>query len=525
MHLFLRSLFLIPLSALTLAAEQVGDGVPLELCILHTNDTHSHVAGINSEGDAAYSEEGSRGGYARIATAIETLKAKADNVIALDAGDQCQGTLFYNVNKTGMLSDINQHMPYDAAVLGNHEFDEGCGAAAEFTRRSPYPILAANLLPTGSCAMGGSKTQPYIIREIRGSKVGIIGLSNDEVVEVSHACRYTRFEDASATLRRIVAELEAQGVRHIVLLTHLGLEADRRLARSVAGVDVIVGGHSHDYLGEGAPAGSYPLVESSPAGQPVLIVTAKSAGQYLGQLHVCFDAEGAPASWSGSARELEASIPPKPEISSKVKHYAQTLVEYREKLITVNNNAGADGMDECRRGETLTALVVADAALDYGKAYGAEIAFMNAGGIRAALPKGRVSRGDVMAVMPFNGSFPVLEMTGAQIRAALEHGVSEGTGQGPALLHVAGMSYRVDASQPAGSRVCEVQVAGALLDEARTYRVAMPDYIAGGGDGYSMMPACKQVKTPLKSDAKVLEDYLRRFNPLPMPQPGRLIYR
>ncbi len=521
----LRRLCGLPLLSLALCATQAEPSAPLELCILHTNDTHSRVAGIDARGDAAYTEEGSRGGYARIATAIEAIKAQADNVIALDAGDQCQGTLFYNVNKTRMISDINQHMPYDAAVLGNHEFDEGCASAAEFTRQSPYPILAANLRPTGNCAMNNSKTQPYIIKEIRGTRVGIIGLSNDEVVSVSHACAHTKFDERSTTLRRVVAELEAQGVQHIVLLTHLGLDVDRSLARSVAGVDVIVGGHSHDYLGEGSESGPYPLVETSPAGHPVLIVTAKSASRYLGQLHVTFDAQGVPVSWSGSARELASSIPPKPEVSAKVKRYAQTLQEYRSVFITMNNNDFVDGMDESRTGETLTALLVADAALDYGRAYGAEAAFINAGGIRAALPGGKVSRGDVMAVLPFGESFPVLELTGAQILAALEHGVSGDGGHGPELLHVAGLSYSVDASQPAGARVCEVKVAGAPLEAGRTYRVTMPDYIAGGGDGFSMMPGCKKVKTPVKPDAKVLEDYLHRRNPLPMPRTGRLIYK
>ncbi len=519
----MKYLLLLFLAAL---AAQAEDAPGLELCILHTNDTHSRVAGIDAGGNVAYSEDVSRGGYARIATAIEQRKAAADNVLALDAGDQCQGTLYFTVNRSRMLSDLDQHMPYDAAVLGNHEFDDGCAGAAEFSRRSPYPILAANLVPAETCAMGRSRTQPYVIREVRGVKVGIIGLSNDEVVEVSNACRHTKFADAAATLARMVAELQGQGVRHIVLLTHLGLEVDLELARTVAGVDVIVGGHTHAYLGEGkGSSGPYPIVERSPEGKPVLVVTAKSGGEYLGELQVGFDAEGVPCRWGGGARELTSDIVPKPEIRAKVARYTQTLEDYRRFIVTANNNDFIDGMDESRMGETLTALAVVDSVLDYARAYGADVALMNAGGVRASLPKGNVSRGDIMAVLPFGGNYPVLEMTGAQLLSALEHGVSEGRGHGPRLLHVAGMSYEVHASQPVGSRVAGVTVAGKPLDLARSYRVAMPDYIAEGGDGYRMMPGCKQVKTPLKADDKVLEDYLRRRNPFPMPETGRLIYK
>ena len=93
----------------------------LSLTILHTNDTHSHIAGINKYGNACFDDTDCRGGLARIATAIRTAKSQNDNVIALDAGDQFQGTLFYSVNKWPMLAELDQHMPYDAMTLGNHE--------------------------------------------------------------------------------------------------------------------------------------------------------------------------------------------------------------------------------------------------------------------------------------------------------------------------------------------------------------------------------------------------------------------
>ncbi len=521
----LRRFSLLPALSLFLFAAGADEHGGLELLILHTNDTHSCIAGIDAKGNAAYDEAESCGGYARIATAIAQHKAKADNVIALDAGDHCQGTLFYTVNRARMLADLNQDMPYDAMVLGNHEFDDGCASAAEFTRTTPFPVLAANLIPTGTCAMGQARIRPCIIREVRGEKVGIIGLSNDEVVIKANACKHTTFTNAEETARRMVAELQAQGVKHIILVTHLGLDVDRELARKVAGVDIIVGGHSHDYLGEGSDSGPYPIVELSPDGSPVLVVTAKYAAQYLGELHVRFDAAGVATSWSGSARELTNDIPPDDNIRAKVGKYAQALNEYRSEVITINHHDMVDGLDESRLGETRAALVVTDAALDFGKAYGAEVALINGGGIRAGLPRGKVTRGDVMTILPFGGTFPVLEVAGECLLAALEHGVSGDKGRGPGLLQVAGMSYVIDASQPVGSRVSDVKVGTEPLNPARTYCVVTSNYIAGGGDGYAMFGSCKQVKTPQKPDAKVLEDYLIRHTPLPMPQTGRLIYK
>ena len=228
----------------------------LSLTILHTNDTHSHIAGINKYGNACFDDTDCRGGLARIATAIRTAKSQNDNVIALDAGDQCQGTLFYSVNKWPMLAELDQHMPYDAMTLGNHEFDEGCLELTRFLAALPFPVLAANLKPAKGCPMLKGNYTPYTLLTVRGQKVAVVGIANNEVVSLAAACPRTFFEDTAACLQRTVRDLEAQGVKHIIALTHIGLPEDRKLARSVDGVDIIVGGHSHSYLGpdsEGVP--------------------------------------------------------------------------------------------------------------------------------------------------------------------------------------------------------------------------------------------------------------------------------
>lgn len=507
-------------------ASAQNDG--LELTILHVNDTHSHVAGIDARGNAAFAEEGSRGGLGRIAAAVARAKARNDNVLALDAGDQFQGTLYYSVNGWPMLAEMNRHIPYDAMTLGNHEFDEGCLELSRFIRQSPVPVLAANLAPEGGCPLLGSGIAPFLVREIRGVRVGVIGLASNRVRQSAAACPDTHFTDTVDTLKKYTAELERLGVRHVVALTHLGLPADRELARAVDGVDVIVGGHTHSYLGPDSPEGPYPVVERSPSGNPVLVVTAKRATRYLGELRVKFDEAGIPVAWSGAARELRPEDPRCAEISALVHSYTDTLNAFRETVVGSQNIDMPDGMDACREGDCLGGMVTTDAMLEYARPYGASIALCNGGAIRAAFPRGPVSRGDILTMHPFGNKIVVREYSGRQIRDALEHGVSGEAGKGARLLQAAGLRYRVDADRPAGSRILEVEVldergTASPLDPKARYGVVTPDYLSRGGDGYDMLRDGVALPSPEPLDASLVERYLRSRSPLPPPVGGRII--
>lgn len=499
----------------------------LELVILHVNDTHAHVAGIDEDGNASFSEAGSRGGYGRIAAAIRQARAAGDNVLALDAGDQFQGTLYYSVHKWPLLAALNRHLPYDAMTLGNHEFDEGCRELARFLAETPFPVVAANLAPEKGCPLLGSRIVPSVVREIRGRRVGIVGLANPEV-SLAAACPQTRFLDAAAALRTAVKELERQGVRHIVALTHLGLPADRRLARSVDGVDVIVGGHSHSYLGPGAAEGPYPIVERSPSGQPVLVVTAKRATQYLGELRVTFDEAGIPLVWEGGPRELAPGDARSPAISALADAYTASLAAFRKDVVGSRQPGSLpDGMDACRAGECLGGMMTTDAMLAYARPYGAVIALCNGGAMRAALPEGRITRGDLLTMHPFGNMMVLREYSGGQIRAALEHGVSGEGGMGPRLLQVAGLRYAVDARRPAGERIVRVALAdghgrAVPLDPGMRYGVILPEYLARGGDGYAMLKDGKALPSPEPIDVDLVEGYLRAHDPLPLPATGRI---
>lgn len=497
------------------------------LKILHTNDTHAYLAGIDKNGNASYDESTSRGGHARIAQAINDIKAKNDNVIALDGGDQFQGTLYYSVNKYKIIADIQKHMPWQATTFGNHEFDEGCGVLKEYMKSATTPFLAANLVIEPSSELHGIAYAPYKIIEIKGQKVGIIGIANDEVKEIAKTCDGMDFTDARQTLQKYADELSAKGVKYIIALTHIGLSRDKELAAAVNNVDIIVGAHSHSYLGKGSAEGEYPLEFRAPNGKPVLVVTAKFATQYLGELDAVFDDEGVLKSWSGEAKELENSIKTEPKISKIIKDNTAALNEFRKKIIGTHSVEMSDGMDECRKAECFGGLLASDAMLEFGAPLGVEIALMNGGSIRSGMPKGQISRGDILTVHPFGGLFVLRAYSGEQILAALEHGVSGENAQGPRLLQPAGLKYYINAKNPVGKRVLKALIVDKNgkerpLDPKARYKVILSDYMANGGDDYAMLKNGEKVPSPDPIITDLIEEYITKHSPITDIKRGRI---
>ncbi|WP_297229672.1 bifunctional metallophosphatase/5'-nucleotidase [uncultured Desulfovibrio sp.] len=507
---------------------RAGEATPGgELRILHTNDTHAHLAGVDERWQPCSTDEACRGGMGRIAAAIDAARRESGDVLALDAGDQFQGTLFYAVEKWPVLAEFDRHMPYDAMTLGNHEFDEGCDALRRFLDAQPIPVVAANIAPDRGCPLFGSRILPFLVRKMQSESVGIVGLANDRVTAQAQACPHTLFLDAAQSLRQAVAELEAGGVRRIVALSHLGLPADRELARQVDGVDIIVGGHTHTWLGPGSDTGPYPLVERSPSGQPVLIVTAARATRYIGDLTVTFDARGIPARWWGGPRELTPECSRREELSALTARHAAVLERYQARMVGRHDVDAPDGMEACRAGDCFGGMLLADAFLDVARPRGADMALVNAGSLRAAIPPGEVSRGALLTAIPFGNDVVLREYTGAQILRALEHGVAGEDGRGPALLQTAGLRYVVDASRPVGSRIVSADVmspAGesAPLAAGERYRVALPAYLARGGDGYDMLREGRPLPLAPVKDVDAAAAYLEAHSPLTEMRGGRI---
>ena len=253
------------------ASEESG----FELTVLHTNDLHAHYDAFEPFGEPV------QGGVARLETAADAIRDEGGNVLLLDAGDQFEGTLFYTVGGGHAVADVMNELEYDAMCLGNHEFGPGSAELATFIGLADFPVLSANTDASADSDLAG-KILPFALFSFDREQCAVIGLTTEHTATSSSPGPDIRFLDAITTAQRTVDELEGLGVDVIIALTHLGYDRDLDLARSVRGIDVVVGGHSHTLLDE------YPTVTTSASGEPVLVVTAHEWGKRLGRLGVVF---------------------------------------------------------------------------------------------------------------------------------------------------------------------------------------------------------------------------------------------
>jgi 5'-nucleotidase len=514
------------------------------LTVLHTNDTHSSFGGVTDKGLTCYAAmcEGGRGGYVRLDQAVRAIRKERPEALFLEAGDIFQGTLFWTMHKERMPMALMDRMGYQAMAPGNHEFDAGWPTWLRFVDALKTPVVAANVSfdpRPDSPAM--DKIFPYIILERKGRKIGVVGLITESTPARSSPGSGVSFNNARKALEGAVAELTAGNVNIIIVLTHLGLEEDRLLARAVDGVDIVVGGHSHSLLSNvrGRAEGPYPIVEKTPNGDPVLIVAASTACIYLGRLDVGFDGNGVAREWRGEPILLDqaglASLgAPKPDAAlvGLIDGFAVPVLEMMDATIGVINAAGRDGMPleepnvmECRRAECLSGNIAAD-ALRVVPFKEAHIALVNGGALRTSLPGGRVTPGNVLGTLPFQNTPMITRMPGAVLLQALEHGIARyGEGEG-GFLQVSGLRYAFNPSNKPGQRITRAETPDKHghwrpLDKKALYRVVTVDFLARGGDGFSMLaPLSWEEGDKLANDA--LRVYLERYSPLEAGLQGRI---
>ncbi|MEY2874857.1 MAG: hypothetical protein RLZZ373_2228, partial [Pseudomonadota bacterium] len=289
---------------------------PLTLHIAHINDHHSQLEPIPAaelllDGVPTQVE---LGGFARLTTLFRQQAARP-NLLKLHAGDAVTGSLYYTFFKGEADARMMNTICFDAFELGNHEFDDGDGVLRGFLDHlhagdCQTPVLAANVVPgpgTPLAPAGTSVLQPYTVKTVGGVPVGIIGIDIvGKTVNSSRPLASTQFLDETRTAQQTIDTLKARGVRHIVLLTHQGYDADRAMAAALTDVDVVIGGDSHTLLGDfsaqGLPSsGPYPTVVKNRDGDPVCIGQAWEYSKAFGLMEVQFDARGAVTRCGGQA--------------------------------------------------------------------------------------------------------------------------------------------------------------------------------------------------------------------------------
>jgi 5'-nucleotidase len=499
------------------------------LTLVHTNDTHAHLEPM----ELTLSGKKVRvGGVAQRVAFFDRLRAQRRNVLILDAGDVFQGTLYFNQYR-GLADRYFMHrMLYRVMALGNHEFDLGPGPLADFLKGARFKVVSANVDVSAEPRLKGLFA-PYAIVQVGGERVGVIGLTTPDTKEIANPGPTVAFLDPYESAQKAIYELLAKGVNKIVVLSHLGYGEDLKLARRLVGAQVIVGGHSHTLLGsfphpELRPAGPYPTVVKNPEGKDVLVVQAGEWGKVVGLLEVTFAPTGELLAYKGEALLMTPEVSPEDFFAKEaLLAYAQPVMALMGQVIA---EAKVDLVGEraiVRKRESNLGNLIADGMVWKTKGAGVQIALQNGGGIRASIPKGPITVGKVYEVLPFGNTLVVMDLKGKEILAALENGVSQWEQGAGRFLQVSGLRYAFDLARPAGSRVVRVEVRTergfAPLDLEATYRVVVNNFIANGGDGFTVLKEAQGYRVDTGfSDAESFMDYLKELKVVEAQVEGRI---
>jgi len=473
------------------------------LTILHINDTHGHAWPWSETNNPNI------GGFAAIATIVEEVRKEVEasqgHMLFLHAGDMNTG-----VPESDMLDaapDIVAFnmMKLDAMVLGNHEFNKPKEVLARQMKLAKFPMLSANFHdPEGIV-----KPQPYVIKDFGDLKVAIVGLTTEETAILAPLhLRGATFANCVETTKKLVEELRDK-VDIVVVLAHLGWEPEgegkttsKQLAQLADGIHVIVDGHSHTKF------------DKAQVVNGVIVVQAWEWGKYVGRLDLEIE-KGKIVSYSWKPIPVNLKVHKGKDAQGKdiyefvdkpyEEHfYVKTVLDYfkqlgEEKLGTVigKTHILLDGeRTNVRSRSTNLANMICDAMM---WKVNADVALMNGGGIRASIKPGDITVRDVLTVLPFGNTLYVLKMTGEQLMKVLEYAATVKEGQG-AFLQVGGLTWK-----SVGDKVVEAKVKGEPIDANRVYVVVTNNYLAGGGDGYTMLTNLAGYDTGFRLDSVLVE--------------------
>ncbi|WP_179953267.1 bifunctional metallophosphatase/5'-nucleotidase [Desulfobotulus mexicanus] len=459
-----------------------------ELIVLHTNDMHGRVLSGDSDGM----------GLSRLSTLVKDIREQHDHVLLLDAGDALHGMPIVTLEKGATMVSLMNAMGYGAMTTGNHEFNYGASRVVELAAMTDFPVLAANVKKED----GSLLLQEYVLKNYDGLRVAVFGIATPETLTKAHpdGVKGLRFEDPVATAKRMVDTLKDEA-DILIALVHLGLDAGTRpeyrssaIAENVAGIHLIVDGHSHDRLEHGLRV------------KDTLIVSAHEYNKALGKVVMRLDGEGnVSVEASLISKETGMAVPEDPALKAMI----DAIVAKQEAALSEvigRTSIRLDGdREQIRVGETNLGNLVTDAILE---ASGAELVFINAGSMRASVEPGNITLKNLIEILPFGNNIVVKEITGKALKEVLETGAAVFPGSDGSLLHVAGMVYAIDPSQARGSRVHDVLIAGRPLDAEKSYFAATNDFLAAGGSEMAVLKNFPTIREAGSVDG-ALETYIR----------------
>src|SRR5882724_10020737 len=459
-------------NSISRATAQDKRDCPVRVTLLQVNDVYQF----------APVDGGTRGGLARVSLLRKEIIKESPHTLFLLAGDTISPSIESNTYKGQQMIEAWNLSGLDYATFGNHEFDFGPAVLQDRMRESHFKWLAANVVDKKTGKLFADTTE-FVVREFDGVKVGLFGILLQETLVTSRPGPDVDIQDPCATAARVIPKIHAAGAQVIIALTHLSMGEDKQLARC-SGVDLIIGGHEHT------------LLESMSGHAPIFKMT--SDARELGRIDLNISKA------SGRIESIDWQVIP---VTDKVKDdpaFAPLNSKYGPLLKSLEQTIGRTEVEldiksaDVRTRETNMGDFIADV---FRQATGADVALVNGGSIRAdtIIEPGVLTKRDVLSTLPYNNKVVKLQLSGAVIRAALEHGVASlGAESQPGRFpQVSGIRYAFDAGRPPGQRIKSITISGKPLDDQRTYTLSTTSYVAlDAGDGYDMFRGATLVIRP-----------------------------
>ena len=431
----------------------------LKLKIIHWNDFHAQNMPMTVKGsDGTHYNVG---GFAYFKAVIDSLKRAATDAqepyLLFDAGDNFQGTAISGFTRGASQITLMNIIHPDGVALGNHEFDYGWQNIDSLIRfKAMFNVTNANI----SHSDGKPFATPYIIKQSGNFKIAIIGLTTDDLPDLTLPEKIKGLKIASCeeALRKYLAVVKKGKPTLIVVLSHIGVDADRELAKKFPEVNIFIGGHSHTAL-------KTPIKENRS-----VIVQAGSRGQYVGELDLNIDLDGdSLISYSGKLIETKNNlILPDPSIVKQIEIMeAPVAAKYAETIGVLKKDWRAHD----RKNNNLAAFEAGVFREDLG----VDIGIINYGGLRKSLQAGNITMRDIYEINPFGNEIVKFKLSGAEIKDVLEWMFDD---KGTESCEFSGLTCKVDTSAKPGNRISEILISGKKLNPKKFYSFATNIFVA-----------------------------------------------
>jgi 5'-nucleotidase/UDP-sugar diphosphatase len=441
-----------------------------------------------------------RGGFARLAAVVNAERAKGGRVIFAHAGDTLSPSLMSGIDRGAHIITLTNLIPPDIFAPGNHEFDFGKATFLQRMAEAKFPRYAANLRGGDGLPLHGFEDRSIVT--VGGVRIGLTGATYDDSARASSP-EDLKFLPTVATMKAQAEALRRDGADFVVAVVHASREQGYAIFATRA-VDLVLSGHTHDLFinFDGRNA----MVESS------------HDAHYVTAIDIAIDVKeenGRRAvTWLPQFRVIDtASVTPDPDVAAVVATFEQELSKELDTAIGTTDVELDSRFATVRLREAAIGDLIADAMR---ASTHADVAVTNGGGIRGGKlysPGTTITRRDILAELPFNNRIVTIDISGADLRRALENGLAQLPNSGGRFPQVSGLTISADVSRPAGSRIVSIKVGNAALNDRKIYRVATNDFMARGGDGYVTFRDAKPLLPPADSPlmANDVMEYIKRI--------------